>query len=503
MEERKTETKSGSFSEFEEEEVSFDMNLCIIGSGPDALTVLSGLQEPFAKLSPADFNRAVNNLRKSNKKKKGSGDAKRKVLVLSPSGKWLNNWENRFDQLEITHLRSPVSAHPDMFSDESLMEFAHENGRSNELIDVGVRKNIGATTMRINEVDEGLFDIPSQRLFMDFCRNLSKKLPHDIVPGTVLSIDKTTDSGVVVRFRGSNGNVQRALAQSVVIAIGAPGKCNIPKIIQSRVPEELCTHTSDFVRLGELKRSDTIREERVLVVGGGLSAVQAAIAFSKKKAAHVTLCSRRPLQWRHFDFPLEWFDRRKMGRKFFEFFSEKMENRPQFIKNARGGGTVPWWYRKQLRQSNVKHVTADITDVEYVTESRSVIVTLNDSRKIHVDRVVLGTGSSRDCLSIPLIADLQSKFPVDILGGFPVIEEDLRWCKNLPNVFVVGGLAALRVGPSAGNLMGARRAAETIVQSLGAYEDLADEKGANVRTNPYSALFDSDEDESSDDDDDE
>ena len=72
MEERKVETKSGSFSEFEEEEVSFDVNLCIIGSGPDALTVLSGLQEPFAKLSPADFNRAVNNLRKSNKKKKGA-----------------------------------------------------------------------------------------------------------------------------------------------------------------------------------------------------------------------------------------------------------------------------------------------------------------------------------------------------------------------------------------------------------------------------------------------
>ena len=43
----------------------------------------------------------------------------------------------------------------------------------------------------------------------------------------------------------------------------------------------------------------------------------------------------------------------------------------------------------------------------------------------------------------------------------------------------------LRVGPLAGNLMGARRAAKTIVQSLGAYEDLADEKGANVRTNKW------------------
>ena len=142
------------------------------------------------------------------------------------------------------------------------MEFAHENGRSNELIDVGVRKNIGATTMRINEVDEGLFDIPRNVCLWIFVEIFQRSY-LTIVPGTVLSIDKTTDSGVVVRFRGSNGNVQRALAQSVVIAIGAPGKCNIPKIIQSRVPEELYTHTSDFVRLGELKRSDTIREERV------------------------------------------------------------------------------------------------------------------------------------------------------------------------------------------------------------------------------------------------
>jgi len=448
MEERKSETKAKVVEE--EEEVSFDVDLCIVGSGPNALTVLSGLQEPFAKLSPADFNRAVNNLhRRSNKDKR---KAERKVLVLSPSGKWLNNWEHRFDELEITHLRSPVSAHPDMFSQESLMEFAHERGRSNELIE----------------------------------------------PGTVLSIDKA-DNGVVVRFSGSNGSVQRVLAQNVVLAIGAPGKCNVPSLIRSRVPEELRVHTSDFVRLGELKRNDTIQKEKILVVGGGLSAVQAAIAFSKKKAAHVTLASRRPLQWRHFDFPLQWFDRRYMRRHFFEFYGTKMEQRPEFIKKARGGGTVPWWYRNQLQDSDVEHVTANITDVEYIGESGSVIVTLND-RKIEVDRVVLGTGSSKDCLSIPLIADLQSKFPVDILGGFPLIEEDLRWCKHLRNVFVVGGLASLRVGPSAANLMGARRAAETIVQSLGAYEDLADEKGANVRTNPYSALFGSDDDEESSDD---
>ena len=38
------------------------------------------------------------------------------------------------------------------------------------------------------------------------------------------------------------------------------------------------------------------------------------------------------------------------------------------------------------------------------------------------------------------------------------------------------------------------------MQSLGAYEDLADEEGANVRTNTYAALFDSDDDDDDDDD---
>ena len=198
---------------------------------------------------------------------------------------------------------------------------------------MGVRKNIGATTMRINEVDEGLFDIPSQRLFMDFCRNLSKSYLTISFPALFFPSTRQETAVLVVQNRNSNGNVQRALAQSVVIAIGAPGKCNIPKISQSVCPRSCTTHT---VILFDLERErERERRGNSLNVGGGLSAVQAEDQpIFKKESCSYENNSRRPLQWRHFDFPLEWFDRRKMGRKFFEFLEEKMENRPQFIKNA-------------------------------------------------------------------------------------------------------------------------------------------------------------------------
>ena len=60
-----------------------DVDVCIIGSGPDALSVLSALHEPFAQLKPADYNRALSNSRRSS----GGGRLKHKmkVCVVSPS----------------------------------------------------------------------------------------------------------------------------------------------------------------------------------------------------------------------------------------------------------------------------------------------------------------------------------------------------------------------------------------------------------------------------------
>lgn len=49
--------------------------------------------------------------------------------------------------------------------------------------------------------------------------------------------------------------------------------------------------------------------------------------------------------------------------------------------------------------------------------------------------------------------------------GYPVLDARLRWA---PGLYASGGLAELRLGPVARNLIGARRAAERLLHTDGA-----------------------------------
>jgi hypothetical protein len=53
---------------------------------------------------------------------------------------------------------------------------------------------------------------------------------------------------------------------------------------------------------------------------------------------------------------------------------------------------------------------------------------------------------------------------VERVGGRPVLERSLRLPGSV--VHVAGRLAQLEIGPAAGNLFGARRAAERVVASI-------------------------------------
>jgi cation diffusion facilitator CzcD-associated flavoprotein CzcO len=64
----------------------------------------------------------------------------------------------------------------------------------------------------------------------------------------------------------------------------------------------------------------------------------------------------------------------------------------------------------------------------------------------------------------PLLHDVLAAHPIECVNGLPVIDEHLRWqgCE----LFIMGGLAALRVGPAARNLSGAKAASDRIVPAL-------------------------------------
>ena len=87
------------------------------------------------------------------------------------------------------------------------------------------------------------------------------------------------------------------------------------------------------------------------------------------------------------------------------------------------------------------------------------------------------------------------RFPIDIVGGLPDVSVDLEWTRNL---FVVGALASLNVGPDGGNIMGARRAATNVSNALECMSWLRRE-GVGALSNPFQMLS-YDGDSSSDDD---
>ncbi len=55
-------------------------------------------------------------------------------------------------------------------------------------------------------------------------------------------------------------------------------------------------------------------------------------------------------------------------------------------------------------------------------------------------------------------------YPTEIFNGLPVLDEHLRLPKS--NFFIMGGLAALRVGPVARNIAGGKMACQRIVPAI-------------------------------------
>ena len=119
--------------------------------------------------------------------------------------------------------------------------------------------------------------------------------------------------------------------------------------------------------------------------------------------------------------------------------------------------------------------------------AKTCLVEMEDGETVEItaENVILATGSCPCVDAIPVLRDAAADFrlPVDA-SGLPALEETLTWGDE--RFFVVGVMAALRVGPDAGNLTGARRAADICAAHLGCHDSLLEE--GNVLANMYAAF---------------
>ena len=481
-----------------------EASVLIVGGGPHALAVLSSLHErslaypQFGLDAMSAHGMGFNSLQKT-----GS------VCVMDPGHHFCDEWNTRFEALEIDHLRSPAFAHPRAYEPEALMNFAVSQGREHELL------NVPAASYR-HAMDENLgsqptlFSQPTSALFRDFCASLEAGLDHQWVRGRAVQVRRDLSTGKF-RVRYTNGSVSGwVAADAVVLATGPAGKLNIPVPFTPFVDSGCVTHTAEFVRNGKTVASMVTQiagdtgDTRLLVIGGGLTAAQAALAAAAA-GSRVVLRSRRPLMTRKYDLSKDWLDHRVVARLLAEFHTTPVAERLQMVKEEVGGGSVPESYMKELHR--VASGTSGRLELQVSETVGCSAVTVQEDGKVRVDgdifdHVILATGSSSAPGLNPLYRQVAAEFQLPTVDNLPVLDDELRWMDG-GNLHVVGANAVLELGPGALNLMGAQRGAKIVA---GALRDLMWTGGkaasaAGIAAHNKFSLLGLDSDDDSDDDD--
>ena len=389
------------------------IDLAIIGAGVQALTLTTHLLQKSAKHYS-------------------------KFLVFNPSQTWLSQWQQQFAAQKIPYLRSPAVHHPDP-NPYQLRAFAKH--RHHELFHP--------------------YDRPGTKLFNDFCNEVIHrwKLADKIYPAKVVQI-LPIDRAFRPRFKLVLDTAETIIARRVVMATGY-SQVNLPdwvENINSDYPSDRLCH-SQQINLNNLN----ITGERILIVGGGLSSGHLAKGAINLEAT-VTLMTRKQIQEKIFDTEPGW-----LGPKYLKDFHAETDwsVRYQQIRQARNGGSMTPEMMLQLRKaSHEGKVRIDeccqVSDVEW--QGNLWQVHCRNGSKHQFNRIWLATGTRLNFTEHPLLEDVLKTYPTEIVNDLPILDEHLRLPKS--NFFIMGGLAALQIGPVARNISGGKMACRRIVPAI-------------------------------------
>eukprot|EP00045_Choanoeca_perplexa_P004538 m.38982 g.38982 ORF g.38982 m.38982 type:complete len:541 (+) comp12626_c1_seq5:223-1845(+) len=510
----------------------------IIGAGPQALALVSYLKchnDSSATMDDAAHGRFMKHCGKETKHSWAQFvDAS--ILVLDPAGGWLNQWTTQFEALNINHLRSPMMAHPDMSQESALLEHLqlHHSSALHRPVGAAIeglksragtratrrraKKRGGRGAMRYSNGDADPFESsvmytrPPVPAFNEFLEDVVERTKGP----TIMAVKAI---GVVVNDDGSksielsDGNTVHC--HRLVLAVGN-GVPRVPtwaeKAYSTRgQPQPRILHTNDLTSM----TPDDMNGKRVVVVGGGMSAAHACLQACTN-AATTTMISRHDLREQEFDASLPWFSRYSAHAERCAFYQASPEDRMRKIAQARGGPSISSDVLSRLQQvmadGQVHFVQGAVTNLE-VCESDWMLSLSTDKAQerdscnctdkndnseshegdqddvdMHADVVILATGFNTTVHGHPLLKQLYQDHAWPVVNGLPVVDSGLTWADG---VHVMGSFAALGVGPDAGNLSGARRAAAMIGDVLlSALRDSKAEENDETDTSTKASLRD-------------
>ncbi|XP_043929008.1 uncharacterized protein LOC122803455 [Protopterus annectens] len=497
---------------------------------PPSSTILEGIVLSKSQTR----NRGYRNAKKSTEKEKMLDNNDNacclplNVKVVDTYGEWVTLWDKQFCALNIPHLRSHTLVHTDPSDKKALQKFVVNEDRTNELHCLPETiciqdENAFFNDSRLGKKDKKklssnptlrkslYFSLPSTELIMDFFKDQVRRyqLENNIITGTVEKIipvletcsepltpihsplsklQKQTQFFQVVL---QNGTVIQA--RHVVLATG-PTRCqmaNIPtwvKTISESYPEDRLQHTAYLIHAhstGQDKQVPAVvcqMEEKIMVVGGGLTSAHIIHLAFQQGAHHVVWVLRKHLQLKQFDVGdietlVGRYSHKEHGIKLDglaylrQFYSERsLYKRLNMIRQARKGSAVTPEAYQQLKTYLDKGCLViksycQVSDALWSYKEQEWNVSLSTKEQWKGDRIWLATGCKLDVTQDPLLSNVMKEFPIQVLDGWPAITEDLQWAPGC-DLYLMGQYAALQIGPHAVNLAGGQAATARIAKVL-------------------------------------
>ena len=169
------------------------------------------------------------------------------------------------------------------------------------------------------------FDRPSSKAFQSFYQQMisSLHLEDRVNKDKVTRIVPETNSDTMAKsflIELESGNVVRT--RKVVVAVGQnhlvypPWVSNIPK----NFPGNRLRHALEPIKI----EPSEIKDQTIIIIGGGLTSAHLAIAAIRKGSSRVILVSRKKLQVKLFDVDLPWVSKYRKAQ-FAEFWKLDFE----------------------------------------------------------------------------------------------------------------------------------------------------------------------------------
>lgn len=237
-------------------------------------------------------------------------------------------------------------------------------------------------------------------------------------------------------------------ARRVIVAGGIEPFAFIPGVFAD-LPAPLVMHTSQFRNL------EMFRDKKVLIVGGGQSALETA-ALLYEGGAHVEVSLRRPLrwfglrwQWTHEKpFSLVMYGRGDVGQAGISVLVQHptlYRRLPRSLQDKFGvlairAGASNWV------MARTRHVSIDENQLieRASVEGERVRVRSNDGKDRVFDHVILGTGYRVNVALYPFLAP-QLLERVAMVNGYPRLDSGFE--TTSPGLHFVGAPAAWSFGP--------------------------------------------------------